>query len=150
YEFVRNGDATLDFKQNSDFFWLCGIDQDDSIQVLYPDSPEEAYRECLFLKQTNDTITVWEEHKYSKEEATATSGIKRVFWNDTVESSIRSKVNYAVNIYLTLNENDRYSYKAPYADLDFAHKMQRDFPLHTFYRAAPILQRLRSVKSDLE
>jgi Xaa-Pro aminopeptidase len=150
YEFVRNGDATLDFKQNSDFFWLCGIDQEDSILVLYPDSPEEAYRECLFLKQTNDTIAVWEGHKYSKEEATATSGIKRAFWNDAFESSIRSKVNYAENIYLTLNENDRYSYKAPYADLDFARKMQHDFPLHTFYRAAPILQRLRSVKSELE
>lgn len=150
YEFVRNGDATMDFKQHSDLFWLTGIDQEDSILVLYPDSPEEAYRECLFLKQTNPTIAVWDGHKYTKEEATATSGIKSVFWNDTFQSAIRSKINYAENIYLTLNENDRYSYKAPYSDLDFARDIQRDFPLHTYYRAAPILQRLRSVKSEIE
>lgn len=150
YEFVRNGDATMDFKQHSDLFWLTGIDQEDSILVLFPDSPEEAYRECLFLKQTNAVIAVWDGHKYTKEEATTTSGIKSVFWNDTFQSAIRSKINYAENIYLTLNENDRYSYKAPYSDLDFARDIQRDFPLHTYYRAAPILQRLRSVKSEIE
>ncbi len=150
YEFVRNGDATMDFKQHSDLFWLTGIDQEDSILVLYPDCPEEAYRECLFLKQTNATIAVWEGHKYTKEEATATSGIRSIFWNDVFQTAIRSKINYADNIYLTLNENDRYAYKAPYSDLDFARDIQRDYPLHTYYRAAPILQRLRSVKSDLE
>lgn len=150
YEFVRNGDATMDFKQHSDLFWLTGIDQEDSILVLYPDCPEEAYRECLFLKQTNATIAVWEGHKYTKEEATATSGIRSIFWNDVFQTAIRSKINYADNIYLTLNENDRYAYKAPYSDLDFAREIQRDYPLHTYYRAAPILQRLRSVKSDLE
>lgn len=150
YEFVRNGDATMDFKQQSDLFWLTGIDQEDSILVLYPDCPEEAYRECLFLKQTNATIAVWEGHKYTKEEATATSGIRSIFWNDVFQTAIRSKINYADNIYLTLNENDRYAYKAPYSDLDFAREIQRDYPLHSYYRAAPILQRLRSVKSDLE
>lgn len=150
YEFVRNGDATMDFKQHSDLFWLTGIDQEDSILVLYPDCPEEAYRECLFLKQTNATIAVWEGHKYTKDEATATSGIRSIFWNDVFQTAIRSKINYADNIYLTLNENDRYAYKAPYSDLDFAREIQRDYPLHTYYRAAPILQRLRSVKSDLE
>ncbi len=150
YEFVRNGDATMEFKQHSDLFWLTGIDQEDSILVLFPDSPEEAFRECLFLKQTNAVIAVWDGHKYTKEEATATSGIKSIFWNDTFQTAIRSKINYAENIYLTLNENDRYSYKAPYSDLDFARDIQRDFPLHTYYRAAPILQRLRSVKSEIE
>lgn len=150
YEFVRNGDASLDFKQNSDFFWLTGIDQEDSFLLLFPDSPEEAYRECLFLKQTNETIAVWDGHKYTKEEAYATSGIKSVFWNDTFWSSIRSKINYAQHIYLTLNENDRYTYKSPASDLDFAREIQSHYPLHTYHRAAPILQRLRSVKSDIE
>jgi Xaa-Pro aminopeptidase len=150
YEFVRNGDANLDFKQNSDFFWLTGIDQEDSFLVLFPDSPDAAFKECLFLKQTNATIAVWEGHKYTKEEATETSGIKSIFWNEGFENAIRSKINYAENIYLTLNENDRYTYKSPSSDLDFAKKIQNDFPLHHFHRAAPILQRLRSVKSDIE
>jgi Xaa-Pro aminopeptidase len=150
YEFNRNGDASIDFKQNSDFFWLSGIDQEDSFLVLYPESPEEAYRECLFLKQTNATIAVWEGHKYTKEEATATSGIQNIFWNDAFSSSIRSKVNYAETIYLTLNENDRYAYKSPYSDLDFASNLRKEYPLHNYVRSAPILQRLRSIKSDIE
>jgi Xaa-Pro aminopeptidase len=150
YEFVRNGDANLDFKQNSDLFWLTGIDQEDSFLVLFPNSPEPAFRECLFLKQTNETIAVWEGHKYTKEEATATSGIQSIFWNNDFLSVIRPKVNYAKNIYLTLNENDRFSFKSPYSDLDFAKEIQTAFPLHTYYRAAPILQRLRSIKSEFE
>lgn len=150
YEFPRNGDANMDFKQNADFFWLCGIDQEDSILVLYPDCPEAAFRECLFLKQTNETIAIWEGHKYTKDEAKATSGIQSIFWNDSFLGNIRSKINYAETIYLTLNENDRYSYKAPYSDLDFATEMKKDFPLHKFERAAPILQRLRSIKSSVE
>ncbi len=150
YEFTRNGDANLDFKQNADFFWLCGIDQEDSFLVLFPDCPDEAYRECLFLKQTNDSIAIWEGHKYTKDEAKASSGIQNIYWNDTFNGSIRSKINYAENIYMTLNENDRYVYKSPYSDLDFAHEIKRDFPLHNYYRAAPILQRLRSIKSDIE
>lgn len=150
YEYVRNGDATLDFKQHSDLFWLTGIDQEDSILVLYPDCPEEAFRECLFLKQTSETIAVWDGHKYTKEEAWQTSGIRSVFWNDSFKSVIRSKINYASGIYLTLNENDRFSYKAPYSDLDFAKEIKEEFPLHTYHRAAPLLQRLRSIKSELE
>ncbi len=150
YEFVRNGDATLDFKQNSDFFWLTGIDQEDSFLVLYPDSPEEDFKECLFLKQTNEHIAIWEGHKYTPTEATNASGIKNIRWNNDFESIIRSKINWASNIYLTLNENDRYTYKAPYSDLDFAHQIKQQYPLHTFERAAPILQRLRSVKSKEE
>lgn len=150
YEFVRNGDANHPFKQNSDFFWLTGIDQEDSFLVLYPDCPDESFRECLFLKQTNETIAVWDGHKYTKEEATSASGIKNVLWNDGFLQSIRSKVNYADHIYLTLNENDRYAYKSPYSDLDFAHEIKQAFPLHTYHRAAPVLQRLRSIKSGAE
>jgi len=150
YEFVKNGDATLDFKQNSDFFWLTGVDQEDSFLVLFPNSPEKAYQECLFLKQTSPTIAIWEGHKYTQKEATETSGVQSVFWNSTFDSSIRSKINYAENIYLTLNENDRYAFKSPSSDLDFAKKIMEDFPLHHFHRAAPILQRLRSIKSEIE
>lgn len=150
YEYVRNGDATMDFKQHSDLFWLTGIDQEDTILVLYPDCAEEGFRECLFLKQTNETIAVWEGHKYTKEEAYKASGINSIFWNDVFKSVIRSKINYASSIYLTLNENDRFSYHAPYSDLDFVREIKEQFPLHVYHRAAPILQRLRSVKSDLE
>lgn len=146
----RNGDASYEFKQNSDMFWLTGIDQEECAVVIFPDCPVEAYREALFIKRTNEHIAVWDGHKYTKEEATAASGIKHVFWMDEFDSLIRPVINMASYIYLNTNENDRASNTAPYKDLTFARQMRERYPLHKYERAAPILQRLRSVKSPLE
>lgn len=146
----RNGDASYDFKQNSDMYWLTGIDQEECAVVIFPDCPVEAYREALFLKRTNETIAVWDGHKYTKEEGTAASGIKSVFWIDEFDSLMRAVINMSENIYLNLNENDRASNPAPYKDFRFAHEMRERYPLHTYKRAAPIMQRLRSIKSPLE
>jgi len=146
----RNGDASYEFKQNSDMYWLTGIDQEECAVVIFPDCPVEAYREALFIKRTNEVIAVWDGHKYTKEEATAASGIKNVFWMDEFDSLMRGVFILSENVYLNLNENDRASNTAPYKDLRFAHEMMQRFPLHHFERAAPIMQRLRSIKSPLE
>lgn len=146
----RNGDASYEFKQNSDMFWLTGIDQEECAVVLFPDCPVEAYREALFVKRTNEHIAVWDGHKYTKEEATAASGIKHVFWMDEFDSLTKAVIQMAETVYLNTNENDRASNPAPYKDLTFALQMKQRFPLHQYERAAPVLQRLRSVKSPLE
>ncbi len=146
----RNGDASYEFKQNSDMFWLTGIDQEECAVVLFPDCPVEAYREALFVKRTNEHIAVWDGHKYTKEEATAASGIKHIFWMDEFDSLTKAVIQMAETVYLNTNENDRASNPAPYKDLTFALQMRQRFPLHQYERAAPVLQRLRSVKSPLE
>lgn len=148
--YPRNGDASYDFKQNSDLFWLSGIDQEECALVIFPDCPVEAYREALFVKRTNEHIAVWDGHKYTKEEATAVSGIKHVFWMDEFDSLTRAIINMSQTIYLNLNENDRASNNAPYKDLLFAHEMKQRFPLHQYERIAPTMQRLRSVKHPME
>ncbi|TAE89697.1 MAG: aminopeptidase P family protein [Bacteroidetes bacterium] len=148
--FPRNGDANFEFKQNSDMFWLTGIDQEECAVVLFPDCPVEAYREALFIKRTNEHIAVWDGHKYTKEEATTASGIKNIFWMDEFDGLMRAVINMADTVYLNTNENDRASNTVAYKDLSFAKQMKERFPLHQFERAAPILQRLRSVKHPLE
>jgi Xaa-Pro aminopeptidase len=150
YQYSWNGDAFYKYKQNSDLFYLTGIDQEDSVLVLFPDCPIPEYRECLFLVETNEHIATWEGYKYTQEDATATSGIENIFWNDNYFEKLRPIVNLADNIYLPLNENDRFSYKSPYKNLDFAHELQKHFPLHRYFRAGKILQRLRSVKHPIE
>jgi Xaa-Pro aminopeptidase len=146
----RNGDASYEFKQNSDMFWLTGLDQEDCAVVIFPDCPVEAYREALFIKRTNEQIAVWDGHKYTKEEAKAASGIQHVFWMDEFDSLMRPVIMMAQSIYLNTNENDRASNPFPYRDLVFAREMRERYPLHQFERAAPIMQRLRSVKHPLE
>src|SRR3974390_271965 len=75
-----NADGTLSFHQSSDLFYLTGIDQEETILLLYPDAHEETMREILFVRETNDLLATWEGHKLTKEQASRISGIKRVEW----------------------------------------------------------------------
>jgi Xaa-Pro aminopeptidase len=149
-EFPRSGDQTFIFKQNPDFFYLTGIDQEQCCLILFPDCPNPVYKTVLFLRQTNENIAVWEGHKYTKEEATATSGITAVYWTDDFDNILHSIIHYADNIYLNTNENDRYSHSVAYKDLRFIKQMQENYPLHNYIRVAPIMRELRAIKSPVE
>jgi Xaa-Pro aminopeptidase len=149
-EFPRSGDQSFIFKQNPDLFYLSGIDQEQTILLLYPDCPNPLYREVLFLRQTNDYIKVWEGYKYTKEQAKVASGIQSVYWLEDFDNILHSIVNYAEHIYLNTNENDRYAHEVPYRDVRFIEKMKSKYPLHHYERSAPIMRNLRAVKSDVE
>ena len=149
-EHPMNGDAYHNFKQNSDLFYLSGVDQEDTILVIYPDCVLEEFREALFIKRTSDAMVTWNGYKLSMEQAREVSGIKKIYWADEYEVKMRPIINYATNIYLSLNENDRSTISTPYKDLRFAQMMRDKYPLHEFERATPILHRLRSIKSSYE
>jgi Xaa-Pro aminopeptidase len=149
-EFPRSGDQTFTFKQNADLFYLTGIDQEQSILILFPDCPNLLYREVLFLRQTSEHIAVWEGHKYTKEEAKKVSGIESVYWLNDFDAILHSIINYADNIYINTNENDRFSFSVPYRDIRFLQDLRLKYPLHNYERSAPIMRDLRVVKSDIE
>lgn len=149
-EQLRSGDQNFAFKQNPDLFYLSGIDQEQTILILFPDCPNPLYREVLFLRQTNDHIKVWEGHKYTKEEAKKASGLHQVFWLDEFWSVLQSIIHYAENIYLNTNENDRSVYEVPYRDLRFIQQLKERYPLHYYERSALILRDLRPLKSEIE
>ncbi len=149
-EMPKNGDGSFPFRQNSDIFYLTGIDQEQSILVIFPNAPLPKYRELLFLKKTNEHIAVWEGHKYTKEEARATSGIQSIYWLEDYNSIIPMLMNHVKNIYVNINENDRFASEVPYRDLRFAKELQSRYPGHTFHRSGPIMAQLRSVKHDIE
>jgi Xaa-Pro aminopeptidase len=149
-EFPRSGDQTFVFKQNADFFYLSGIDQEQSILILFPDCPNTLYKEVLFLRQTSEHIAVWEGHKYTKEEAKQASGIESVFWLSEFDAILHSIINYADNIYINTNENDRFSFDVPYRDLRMLDKLKVKYPLHHYERSAPLMRDLRVVKSAIE
>lgn len=149
-EMPRNGDGTFKFRQNSDLFWLTGIDQEQTILVLFPESPLPQYKEILFLRATNEKIAVWEGHKYTIEEARAQSGIQMVLWLEDFNMIVPMLMNHAQNVYLNLNENDRCAWTVPYKDLRFASEWKQKYPSHTYERSGPIMAQLRSIKSDEE
>ena len=146
----RNGDQDFPFRQNSDFFYLTGIDQAKSVLFIFPDCPLEKYREALFLEETNEHIAIWYGKKYSKEEAIAVSGIKNVFWLDTLDGAIKEVMAACEYVYLNANENPKYSNPVPYRDIRFNEDLTKKFPAHKYERANPIVCKLRMVKSDIE
>ena len=149
-EFPRSGDQAFLFKQNPDFFYLSGIDQEQSILLLFPDCPNPLYKEVLFLRQTNEHIAVWEGHKYTKEEARVASGIQSIYWLTDFDNILHSIINYATHIYINTNENDRYAHTVPYRDIRMLEDLRRKYPLHHYERSAPIMRDLRVIKSEPE
>ncbi len=149
-EFPRSGDQNHTFKQNPDLFYLSGIDQEQSVLLLFPECPNPLYREVLFLRQTSEHIAVWEGHKLSIREAKKISGIENIFWLEDLWKILPSVINYADKIYLNTNENDRYTHEVPYRDIRFIEEIRKLYPLHQYERAAPLLRDLRPVKSETE
>ena len=108
------------------------------------------YREVLFLRQTNEHIAVWEGHKYTKDEAKQASGIENIYWLSDFDNILHSIINYAENIYINTNENDRYLHTVPYRDIRMLENLRAKYPLHQYLRSAPIMRDLRVVKSATE
>jgi len=149
-EMPSSADATHNWKQNPDLFYLSGIDQEQTILVLFPDCPNPKQREVLFVRKTNEHIAIWEGHKYSKEEAIIASGIENVQWVESFGPMFHVLMTYAQNVYLNLNDHDRANTKVPYAELRFARDLRNDYPLHNFERSAPIMHQLRAIKHAQE
>lgn len=149
-EFPRSGDQNFIFKQNADLFYLTGIDQEQTILVLFPDNPNPLYKEVLFLRQTSELIAIWEGHKFTIEEAKKASGIENIFWISEFWNIIQPIIHYADSIYLNTNENDRFTSQVPYRDLRFITELKERYPLHNYSRSALILRELRVIKSILE
>uniref|UniRef100_UPI004048E570 aminopeptidase P N-terminal domain-containing protein n=1 Tax=Algoriphagus sp. TaxID=1872435 RepID=UPI004048E570 len=145
-----NADGTMKFRQNNDLFYLCGIDQEETILLLAPDCPNPAWREVLFLRETNAHIAVWEGHKYTKEEAFVASGIETILWLSDFELVFNSVVNLSESIYLNTNEHLRAGVVVETRDARFIQVVKERYPLHRLERVAPILHALRAVKESEE
>ncbi len=146
----RNADAQHLWRQNSDLFFLTGIDQEETVLLIFPDCPIDNRQEILFVKRTNDEIATWEGHKYTQDEARQASGIKQVMWLDQLPAVLHLLMRHAQVVFLNTNENDRYVHEVPYRDLRFIWDLKKNYPLHTYQRSAPIMAKLREIKSDVE
>ncbi len=145
-----SADGAHGFIQQTDLFYLSGIDQEESTLVICPEAKEEKYREILFVKETNEKIALWEGHKYSKDEATAVSGIESVFWNHEFENIFKPLIFESDTIYLNTNEHLRADSSVETRDARFLKWCRKLFALHQYRRLAPIMSDLRAVKSKIE
>ncbi|MFM1913154.1 MAG: hypothetical protein RIR51_992 [Bacteroidota bacterium] len=145
-----NADGTMGFQQQSDLLYLSGLDQEETILVLFPDSPILAYREIAFLRETSELIAIWEGEKLTKERAREISGIQTILWNDQFDAILKTIIFEAENIFLIGNEHIRNESKVQTQNDRLILKLKEQYPLHHFQRLAPILNQLRMIKEKEE
>ncbi|MCR5888812.1 aminopeptidase P N-terminal domain-containing protein [Hymenobacter sp. J193] len=145
-----NADGTMPFRQNNDLFYLSGVDQEESILVIFPNATLPQYREILFLKETSEHILVWEGYKLTKEQAREQTGVRTIMWLDSFKTVLPALMNEAESVYLNANEHIRSVVEVETRDARFIKWIKEAYPLHQYRRVAPILHHLRAIKSEEE
>lgn len=145
-----SADGTLPFTQHRDIFYLSGVDQEESILVLFPGASNEAQREVLFLKETNEHIAIWEGAKLDKDQAFETSGIKTVYWLQQFPTIFKQLMAEAEGIYLNTNEHLRADTTVQTREDRFIIQVKQEYPAHQVHKSAPIMHQIRSIKEQIE
>jgi Xaa-Pro aminopeptidase len=145
-----NADGVMPFRQNADLFYLTGINQEETVLVMMPDAVDTKQREILFVKETNEHIAVWEGQKVTKDQARERTGIKRIEWNQTFESTLHSLVPQAEHVYLLTNEHLRAPAVVETRNDRFIRQCQARYPLHRYERLAGLMHQLRMTKDEVE
>lgn len=145
-----NADGTMGFRQNTDLFYLSGIDQEETILLICPTHPDARFHEVLFVRETNEHIAVWEGEKLTKEQARLVSGIQSVYWTSDFDTMFRQIVFEAEYIYLNTNEHTRNDSVVQTRDARLIQQFKEKYPLHKYERIAPLMHSLRAIKQTQE
>ncbi|MBS9773961.1 MAG: aminopeptidase P family protein [Tenacibaculum sp.] len=145
-----SADSTMPFEQHRDIFYLSGVDQEESVLVLFPNCPKKHLQEVLFLRETNEHIAVWEGEKLTKEKALETTGIKSVYWLQDMEKVLAEMMALAETVYINTNEHYRATVETETREARFTKWLLAKYPAHSVAKSNPILQELRSVKGQIE
>jgi Xaa-Pro aminopeptidase len=145
-----NADGTLGFAQNSDLFYLSGIDQEETVLMLFPDAPDPKHREVLLVRETTEQISIWEGEKLTQAQARERSGIEKVVWTSEFEALFRLFMCQAAVVFLNGNEHPRATIPVVSRELRFARRCRHEYPLHRIERLSPLLYPLRGIKSSHE
>lgn len=145
-----SADSTMPFQQHRDILYLSGVDQEESMLVLFPNASNPAHREVLFLKETSELIAVWEGEKLTKETAFLTSGIKTVYWLQQFPTIFKQMMAEAQGVYLNTNEHLRANTEVETREDRFIKQVKQDYPAHQVYKSAPIMHKIRSIKEAVE
>jgi len=146
----RNGDQFFPFRQNSDFFFLTGLEEERGLLMLCPNHPNEALRQILFIPQYSEIQQIWEGVKLSPSVAAEISGIDNVKYLDSFDLAMKEALEFADEVYLNSNEYPKFVTEVPSRDLRFANRLRESYPLHKYARLAPLLKELRLQKQEAE
>ena len=145
-----NADGVLPFVQNRDLYYLSGVDQEESVVILFPDAAEERDREILFVRETSELISIWEGEKLTKSQASEVSGVEQVNWTSSFDAHFHRLMPQAKSVYLATNEHLRAEIVVETRNARFIRECRDRYPLHDYKRLAPLMDRLRVIKDEVE
>ncbi|MCB0664443.1 MAG: aminopeptidase P N-terminal domain-containing protein [Saprospiraceae bacterium] len=146
----RNGDQHYSYRQHSDFFYLTGVQQKDSVLIIFPDTPKKDFKEVLFIKKETEHARIWEGEKLTKTEATNLSGIEQVVWLSQYHTVLHDLIKNSKRIYINGNESQGAEDEILTRDLRLGNELMKRYPMHKYHRSQPILRNLRMIKSPVE
>jgi Xaa-Pro aminopeptidase len=149
-QFPTNADGTLRLVPNSDLFHLTGVEQEESILLLFPDADDERQREILFLRETSELIAIWEGRKLTREAAREATGVRNVQWVSEFPRFLHRLMCEADHVWLNTNEHKRADIVVETRDARFVRSLKERYPLHHYHRLARLMHRLRAVKQPAE
>ena len=145
-----SADSTLPFQQHRDIYYLSGLDQEESILVLFPDAKEAKHREIVFVKETSELIAIWEGHKLTKKEAISTTGVQTIYWVDEFETVFESLMKEAKIVYININGHLRAKVETQTREDRFINWCNDKYPNHKRAESNPLLHRIRPIKEPEE
>ena len=148
----RNGDQFYPFRQQSDFFYLTGINEENAYLIIAPDYPDESMREVLFIEPYDEVKATWQGEMLDAKQAAKLSGIKTIKGSDVFWMTLNDIVfsGYGDTIFLNSYEYPKYECNTETIQQRFVNKVKSLYPMHNYGRTAPILNALRMVKSEEE
>ncbi|MBK9291418.1 MAG: aminopeptidase P N-terminal domain-containing protein [Bacteroidetes bacterium] len=146
----RNGDQYYPFRQESNFFWLTGLAFDTAYLIIFPDSPNPATRELLFIPPYDPVKATWEGHMLTVQEAREVSGIERVHHTSEFETILHECMAYASAVFMLSNEYTKFRPEDEPQDHRFVLQIRQNYPLQKYERLYPLLLQLRNIKQAPE
>jgi Xaa-Pro aminopeptidase len=146
----REGNVFYPFRQNPGLFYLSGLDQPDTVVVLFPDCVKEGFREIAFIKRSNAFSQIWEGANFSKQEARQIAGIQQIFWLDEMDIILHELIILAKRIYVNTDENAHAYHELELKNKRLAKQLMARYPTHKYHRAQPLLKKIMMIKQGPE
>lgn len=147
--FPTNADGSMALHQNANLFYLCGIDQEETV-LMMKIGKNASCEVTLLLRETSDTIAIWEGKRLTKDEASALSGIDDVRWTSEYETSLEEYMAQAGTVYLETNDHPRASNPVQTRNVRYGIEIKEQYPGKTYENIYPVIAGLRTIKSDVE
>jgi len=139
----RNGDQYYPFRQDSDFFYLTGIEQPDSILVLNKSNT------FLFITEPSGQVALWEGQQLDAEKARGISGIENIRWPGEFEKIMEKLLQSHHTLCFNLPEKIP-SGKPPSRDALYLEEFTKTHPFHRIRSLRPRMKKLRLKKEPEE